>query len=445
MSQAQHTAEERMGNHHSKNTPNEEPLTCMIVGAGSRGTAYSRYSVLFPEQLKVVGLAEPHEGRRNKLLKLGTVPPENVFTDWHDAAKREKFADFVVITTVDQDHKDPAIAFARLGYHILLEKPMAVTEADCREIVSVCNSCGVKLAVCHVLRYTPWVCKIKEIIDSGDIGEIVSIRHTEPIGYWHFAHSFVRGNWRNEATSTFSLMAKSCHDIDLINHWMSPHRCQRVSSFGKLSHFTKEDKPPGAASRCVDCPIESSCPYSAKRLYLDFVKQGHTGWPLSVLTSEVDIENVTDALRTGPYGRCVYESDNDVVSHQVVNFQYDNGATVAFNMVAFTKRLCQREVCVYGTKGQISFEDGWDSVQVFDFLTEHIKQYSIRSEHPAKMGGHGGADYHMMKCFMDSLNDIDGKVATGPEETLNSHLLVFAAEKARLENRVVEIQPDGTF
>ncbi|XP_035827453.1 uncharacterized protein LOC106012685 [Aplysia californica] len=233
---------------------------------------------------------------------------------WRSAAKREKLADFVIIATVDREHKESTIAFAQLGYHILLEKPMAVTEADCREVVRVCNRWNVKLSVCHVLRYTHWVRKIKEVIDSGELGDIVSIRHTEPIGYWRFSHAFVRGNWSNEAASTFSLMSKSCHDIDLINHWMSPHRCRRVSSFGKLSHFTKENKPPGAASRCLDCPYKNSCLYSSKRFYLDL---GHTGYPLGTLTCEVDIENVTDALRTGPYGRCVYDADNDVMSHQV--------------------------------------------------------------------------------------------------------------------------------
>lgn len=423
-----------------------QPLTCLIVGAGNRGYGYSRYANIFPDQMKVVGVAEPNDARRKQILKLGTVQAENEFADWRDAVQKEKFADFVVITTVDREHKEPAVAFAQLGYHIMLEKPMAVTEADCREIVDVCQRCGVQLAVCHVLRYTPWVTKIKEIIDSGDIGEIVSIRHTEPVGFWHFAHSFVRGNWGNEERSTFSLLAKCCHDVDLINHWMAPHRCQRVSSFGKLSHFTKDNKPPGAASRCMDCPraVENNCPYSAKRFYLDYVKMGYTSWPLTHLTDLVDIENVTDALRTGPYGKCVYDTDNNVVSHQVVNFQYDNGATVALNMVAFTKRVCAREVCIYGTRGQISYDDGWEDVQVFDFLTQNTTRHSIRSQHSPAMSGHGGADYYMVKTFLDSLRNV-GQVVTGPQETLSSHLLVFAAEKARKENCVVEIQPDGTF
>uniref|UniRef100_A0A0B7AVT1 Gfo/Idh/MocA-like oxidoreductase N-terminal domain-containing protein n=1 Tax=Arion vulgaris TaxID=1028688 RepID=A0A0B7AVT1_9EUPU len=434
-----------MSDKESTKKSKDTPVTCLVVGAGSRGSGYATFAVLYPLEMKVVGVAEPSEARRNRIVKIGTVEKENVFSDWKEAAKKEKFADFVIIATIDRDHKEPAVAFARLGYNILLEKPMAVTEEDCREIVAVCKESNVRLAVCHVLRYTAWVKTIKDIIDSGAIGDVVSIRHTEPVGYWHFAHSYVRGNWRNEATSSFSLLAKSCHDIDLINYWMLPKKCVSVSSFGKLTHFTKKDKPPKATARCLDCPEEPNCPYSAKRLYLNQVKRGNTGWPVSVITDIVDIENVTEALRTGPYGKCVYDTDNDVVSHQVVNFQFDDGATACFNMVAFTKRICAREIKVYGTKGEIVFEDGWNNVTVFDFLTEITTNHNITSNHPGMMAGHGGADYHLMKSFIDTLKGIGHKVVTGPEETLNSHLLVFAAEKARLENSVVTISPYGKF
>ncbi|XP_059173071.1 inositol 2-dehydrogenase-like isoform X2 [Physella acuta] len=420
------------------------PLTCIVIGAGSRGSGYALYAKLFPNEMEVVGVAEPNDSRRSELLKLGTITEDKIFKDWKEVVEFEKFADFVIIATVDQDHKEPAIAFAKLGYNILLEKPMAVTEKDCREIVETCKQKNVKLAVCHVLRYTAWVKKIKEIIMSGQIGDVANIRHTEPVGFWHFAHSFVRGNWRKEAESTFSLLSKSCHDVDLINYWMSPRKCVSISSFGKLTHFTKRDKPPRAGSRCLDCQIEQSCPYSAKKIYLDAFRQGRTGWPVKVISDVVDIEHITEALQTGPYGKCVYDTDNDVVSHQVVNFQFDNGATVCFNMVAFTQRLCAREVKIYGTRGEISFEDGWEHVQVFDFLTQQTTYHAVVSNHPNLMTGHGGADFHLMQSFLKTLRGETDNV-TGPEETLSSHLLVFAAEKARLENKVVTIDPDGSF
>ncbi|XP_071110368.1 putative oxidoreductase YteT [Haliotis cracherodii] len=428
--------------------PNQQAaaVTCVVVGAGMRGCTYAAYAQFCPDKMRVVGVAEPREYQRNKVKDRNKVPSSNVFTDWREAVERDKFADCVIITTVDQDHKDPAIAFAKKGYHILLEKPMAVTEADCREIVTTCKHHNVCLAVCHVLRYVPWAKKIKEVIVSGRIGEVVNIQHTEPVGFQHFAHSFVRGNWRNASESSNSLLAKCCHDVDLIKYWFGDTRCQKVSSFGNLTHFRRADKPVGAASRCTDCPqeIETSCPYSAKRYYLDQVKSGNRGWPVSVITDVPDIESVTKALKTGPYGRCVYECDNDVMSHQVVNFQFEGGATASLTMMAFTKKVCQREVKVYGTRGEISCVD--DGIKVFDFITGQTTREDLEQDDFARQWGHGGGDYHLIHAFITAIkeNRLD-LIETGADDTLNSHLLVFAAEKARKENCIVTINPDGTF
>ncbi|GFN77105.1 hypothetical protein PoB_000361100 [Plakobranchus ocellatus] len=267
----------------------------------------------------------------------------------------------------------------------------------------------------------------------------------ELVGFWRFAHSFVRGNWRNSSSSSFSLLAKSCHDVDLINHWMAPKCCTSVSSFGHLTHFTKENKPAEAASRCLDCPIEQECPYSAKKIYIDAYKAGVRGWPIKDITEVVDLENITEALCKGPYGKCVYDMDNNVVSHQVVNFQFDDGATANFSMVAFTKHTSEREVKVYGTKGEIAYEDGRDKMHVCDFRTGNTEYWPILQDYPREMSGHGGADFHLVKTFIGSLKNGGQQIVTGPEETLRSHLLVFAAEKARLENKVVNIKPDGSF
>ncbi|XP_052796880.1 scyllo-inositol 2-dehydrogenase (NAD(+))-like isoform X5 [Mya arenaria] len=410
------------------------PKTAIVVGAGSRGSGYPYYAKVEPNRLTIVGVCEPRKFYRERTVKLFDIAKENVFTDWAEAAARDKFADSVIICTPDRLHKDPAIAFAKKGYSILLEKPMATTEEECREIVSTCKANHVVLSVCHVLRYTPWVKKVKEIIDSGVIGQVVNINHVEPVGYthfahsyvrgnwhkesdssfsllakcchdvdlicywmnhrcdrvssfgnlshfckqdkvgyWHFAHSFVRGNWSREADSSFALLAKCCHDVDLVCYWMSHRKCERVSSFGNLSHFTANDKPKGAAARCLDCPqsIEQQCPYSAKNIYLDEVKRGNTGWPVSVICEVPDIESVTNALRTGPYGKCVYDTDNDVMSHQVVNMQFEGGATATLQMVAFTRKICAREVKIYGTKGQIEVNDGdVVPIKVYDFVSK---------------------------------------------------------------------------
>ncbi|XP_051806222.1 putative oxidoreductase YteT isoform X2 [Acanthochromis polyacanthus] len=368
-----------------------------------------------------------------------------MFEDWQSMLERDKFADAVLICTPDQLHKEPAVAFAKEGYHILLEKPMATTAEDCVAIVEACIQSGVMLSVGHVLRYDPLIRKIKELIDAGAIGDIIHIQHLEPVGYYHFAHSFVRGNWRNEAESSFALLAKSCHDIDLIHHWVGDRRCVKVSSFGSVSHFQKKHKPTGASDRCLDCPIEEKCPYSARKIYLNSVKRGHTGWPVSVIcpSSSPDVESVTEALRTGPYGRCVYECDNDVCSNQIVNMEFAGGVTAAFSMVAFTEELCRRKTTIYGSKGELSY-DG-NEIRVFDFLTQRSEtqraiQHTVvgKANRTFSMAGHAAADYHLIHAFISAVaNNDPSLIRSGPEETLLSHLLVFEAERSRLEGRVV--------
>ncbi|XP_029974368.1 uncharacterized protein LOC115407931 isoform X1 [Salarias fasciatus] len=416
------------------------PVSVIVVGAGCRGENYSMFASIHPQRMKVVAVADPRKFARTKLQKQHKIADENVFEDWHRVIERDKFADAVCVCTPDRLHKEPAVAFAKKGYHVLLEKPMATTAEDCREIVEACTQSGVILSVGHVLRYDPLIRMIKELIDAGTIGDVMHIQHLEPVGYYHFAHSFVRGNWRNEAESSFALLAKSCHDIDLIHHWAGARRCVKVSSFGSLSHFQKQDKPTGAADRCLDCSIERECPYSACRIYLDRVKKGHTGWPVSVIcpNSLPDLETVTEALRTGPYGRCVYECDNDVCSNQVVNMEFEGGLTAAFTMVAFTEEICNRRTTIYGSKGELSC-DGRE-IRVFDFLTQRATKHTAPSDAPKHFGmtGHGGADYHLMDAFISAVaNNDPSLIRSGPEETLHSHLLVFDAERSRLESRVV--------
>ncbi|KAF7668628.1 hypothetical protein LDENG_00296240 [Lucifuga dentata] len=434
-----------MGQNRSQAANMTAPVRVIVVGAGGRGEIYSQYASINPERMKVVGIADPRKFARTKLQQQHKILEENVFDDWQGVTEKEKFADAVLVCTPDRLHKEPAVAFAKKGYHILLEKPMATTADDCKEIVAACTQSGVMLMVGHVLRYDPAIRKIKELIDAGVIGDVVHIQHLEPVGYYHFAHSFVRGNWRNEAESSFALLAKSCHDIDLIHHWAGARKCVKVSSFGSVSHFRKESKPPGAASRCLDCPVEGDCPYSACKIYLNRVKWGDKGWPVSVIcpNSYPDIESVTEALRTGPYGRCVYECDNDVCTNQVVNMEFEGGVTAAFSMVAFTEELCKRKTTISGSKGELSYNG--HEVRVFDFLTQNSTKHTAddNSWHFG-MHGHGGADYHLMAAFISAVaNNDPSLIRSGPEETLRSHLLVFEAERARLESRVVYCGDDN--
>lgn len=234
-------------------------VTVLVVGAGARGEIYSRYALEHPDRMQVVGVAEPREAYRQQFVAQHQIEQENIFRDWKEAAARPRMADVVLICTQDTMHKEPAVAFADLGYHILLEKPIAPTPEECRTIIAAVKRNNVLLGVAHVLRYTRYTQKLKSLLDSGVIGDIVSMQHLEPVGYWHQAHSFVRGNWRNEAESSFMLLQKSCHDMDWIRYIMGD-RCQAVTSFGNLSHFVKENQPEGAADRCLDCQVEASCP-----------------------------------------------------------------------------------------------------------------------------------------------------------------------------------------
>ncbi|XP_061538346.1 uncharacterized protein zgc:154075 isoform X2 [Phycodurus eques] len=382
----------------------------IVVGAGCRGEIYSRYAIIHPDRVQVVGVADPRKFARTKFQQLYNIADENLYEDWRILAEREKCADAVLICTPDTLHKDPAVAFAKKGYHVLLEKPMA------------------------------------ELIDSGVIGDVIHIQHFEPVGFCHFAHSFVRGNWRKEAESSFALLAKSCHDIDLIHQWAGARRCLKVTSFGFVSHFSQENKPTGAAVRCLDCSVEDTCPYSASKIYLDRVKKGHTGWPISVIcpNSFPDIETVTEALRTGPYGRCVYECDNDVCSNQVVNMEFEGGLTAAFSMVAFTEDIGKRKTAIYGSKGELSFKD--EEIRVFDFLTQKATKHVVNVDCPMHFGlsGHAQADYFLIDSFISAVTNNDPSlIASGPEETLQSHLLVFEAERSRQESRVVQFNHSG--
>ncbi|MCK2219520.1 Gfo/Idh/MocA family oxidoreductase [Actinomadura sp. ATCC 31491] len=404
-------------------------VTLAVVGAGVRGIAYARHAEASGRG-RVVAVADPREGRRARF------PSAAQYAGWRELAARPRQADAVIIATQDRDHAEPAVRFAELGYDILLEKPMAVSEDDCRAIVAAAGrSPSAVFAVCHVLRYTRYTRTLKALLDAGRIGEIVSIQHLEPVGWWHQAHSYVRGNWRRADESTFMLLAKSCHDLDWLVH-LTGRRVSRVSSFGGLKHFRPENRPDGAADRCLDCAAEPGCPYSAKRIYLPLA--GRDAWPVSVLTDDVSEEGVLAALRTGPYGRCVYACDNDVVDHQVVNLEFDGGATASFTMTAFTPAL-HRQTRIFGTHGSID-GDG-DRLTVHDFVTGRSETVETRPTGDATArGGHGGGDEALVEAFLTAVATRDRTpVLSSPGESLHSHLIAWAAERSRLTGETVTL------
>ena len=370
----------------------------VIVGAGCRGTGYAEFAIEHPEKTKIVGTAEPRRFFREELAKKHNIDGDKVFAGWEQLAAQPKFADAALICTQDRLHMEPMLALAKKGYDILLEKPMAPTEAECAKITSAAIKNKIIFGVCHVMRYTPYTQKLKTLVDSGAIGDLVSMQHLEPVGYWHMAHSFVRGNWRNEKQSSFMLLAKSCHDLDWIRYFMG-EECVSVQSFGGLRHFTKKNQPKNAANRCLDCGYEPKCPYSAKRIYLQRLNDDKHGWPVNVITNDHTRKGVLEALRKGPYGRCVYTCDNDVVDHQTVNMLFKSGRTASFNMEAFNAGG-HRRTRLFGTHGFI--EGDGNMIHHFDFLTERWKAIETTSLQGSILGGHGGGDYGIMKAFVSA-------------------------------------------
>jgi predicted dehydrogenase len=400
----------------------------LVVGAGLRGQSYTRRAVR--AGAVVAGVAEPDPGRRARFAAEFAVPVEHVFADWRELADRPRLADAAIVATQDRMHAEPAVLLAGQGYDLLLEKPMAPTEAEATRIAEAVERAGVLFAVCHVMRYTAYTQAVLNLVHSGRIGRLVSIQHLEPVGWWHQAHAFVRGNWRNSQESSPMLLAKSCHDIDWLLY-VAGQPARRVSSFGGLAHFRPSEKPAGAAERCLDCSVEPDCPYSAVRLYLG--QPDLDEWPVTALTPEPTVEAVRAALRTGPYGECVYNGHNDVVDHQVVSLELADGATVSFTMTAFTP-FEQRKTRLFGTHG---FADGdGERLRVVDFRTGADEVISV----DGGLSGHGGGDEALVDAFVAAVRSGDGTLLRSDAATsLASHRVVWAAERARLTGTVVSL------
>uniref|UniRef100_A0AAU3HZQ7 Gfo/Idh/MocA family oxidoreductase n=1 Tax=Streptomyces sp. NBC_01393 TaxID=2903851 RepID=A0AAU3HZQ7_9ACTN len=418
-------------------SPVASVVTLAVVGAGDRGTGHARWALDHPERARVVAVAEPRETRRDRFAAAHGLEPDAAVDDWRVLAARGRIADAVLVCTLDREHLEPVLEFAALGYHILLEKPMALTEDECRRIVDAVEKAGVILAVGHVLRYTRYTRAVKDIVDSGRLGDVVNVQHLEPVGFWHQAHSFVRGNWARTDRATSMLMAKSCHDIDWLQYVLGQPPV-RVSSFGRLSHFRPENRPEGAADRCLDCAVENICPYSARREYGDRLARGEHHWPLSVLVDDFTLEALETALREGPYGRCVYACDNDVVDHQVVSMEFASGATATFTMTAFTEQA-DRRTRIFGTRGELRGDGG--SLSVYDFLTRTEEAVDLAGPGGTDAaGGHGGGDAGLMDAFVAAVaTGNPDLVKSGPRESLTSHLTVLAAERARHAGTVEDV------
>lgn len=417
----------------------QQPVTVALLGAGNRGfDVYSDYIQQHPETVRLVAVAEPNPERLERIAERHKLQRQQLYTDWQSLLQQKRLADALIVATPDHVHVEPALQGLALGYHLLLEKPVATTKEDLLRLAAAAREAGSTVTVAHVLRYTPFFSTIRQLLCDGRIGKLMSVDHLENIGYWHFAHSYVRGNWRNREVGGPIILAKACHDLDILR-WLVGSPCVSLGSFGSLRYFTPESAPEGAADRCLDCPVERACAYSAVRFYVEQHRDNH-GWPVSVLGSDTSLQGRIRALSEGLYGRCVYHADNDVVDHQVVLMEFEGGITATLTVSAFTQDNT-RTIKLMGSLGEIRGHLEKNEIEVRDFLTNTQETLTLEST-----GRHAGGDAGLLRAFVTHLHTLrDSKDTDTPQPltsldaSLESHLLAFAAEEARLERKTVQL------
>ncbi|MBL8315282.1 MAG: Gfo/Idh/MocA family oxidoreductase [Rubrivivax sp.] len=410
--------------------PLERPVTVLIIGAGHRGTVYANFAARYPAEMRVVAVADPNAHRRQRFALLHQIALENCFDGWEPALRHDRLADAVIIATPDALRSGPCLRALDLGYDVLLEKPVAPTEAECRAILARAKATGRIVGVCHVLRYTPYFRELKAILDQGLIGEVISVQHLEPIEHVHMSHSYVRGHWRNSATTTPIVLAKSCHDTDIIR-WLVGAPADNVHCFGNLKWFTNANAPAGSTERCTDgCAVEHDCPYSAlqiylrdrKRLYVFDLPEDSAQWDAVILQS----------LKSTDYGRCVYRVDNDQPDHLTVNILFRNGVTAAFSMEAFVSYEGRR-TRIMGSLGDVTGD--MESFTVTSFKTGKRRVWSMKSD------AHGGGDHPMVRDWVQAVGQQRLELLSSSiEESVESHLMAFAAERSRLQRTIEDVR-----
>ncbi len=409
----------------------EKPITVITLGAGARGNVYGNYAVSHPDEMDVVGVAEPIPLRNERYAQKHNIAAENRFVTWEHVFQRPKFADAVLITTPDHLHYGPCMAALKAGYDVLLEKPISPSEKECRDILALSQKTGRIVAVCHVLRYAPYFEKLREMMQSGAIGEIISVQHIEPIEHIHMSHSYVRGNWHDRHATTPIILAKSCHDLDILR-WLVGKPCKKIVAMGGLKWFRKENAPAGSTPRCMDgCAVESSCPYSAMKIYYR-----ERGW-LYVFDMPEDKDKhgdyILEKLRTTNYGRCVYQMDNNQEDHYIASIEFEGGTTAAFSMEAFTS-YSGRRTRVMGSMGDIVGD--MNTFTLTDFRTK--KNTVIDS---SSGDGHGGGDWRLLRNWLQAVGQHKPELLSSTiEASIESHIMGFKAEKSRKSGKVEAIK-----
>ncbi|RYG45588.1 Gfo/Idh/MocA family oxidoreductase, partial [bacterium] len=411
--------------------PSTSALTFAILGAGGRGGMFSSWLRDHVGPGSVVAVAEPDPVRRARVAEEHGIPESGLYTDWRELLAQPRLADVLLNTTMDRDHRDSSVAAMRKGYHMLLEKPMSTSLDECEEIDRVRRETGRIVSVCHSLRYHAVYTEVRRLLRAGVIGEIVSLDQLEGVEHIHQSHSFVRGNWGNEGRSTFMLLAKSCHDLDIIADLIDLP-CERVNSYGDLKWFKSENAPVGAPKFCVEgCPVEAKCPYYAPKVY-----GAENGWAHHAGLVGLTRPELMKRLETSPFGRCVFQTDNDVVDHQVVAMEFQGGVTATFTMTAFTP-VCDRVLRIHGTKGYLEARVGQNSVDYWEFWENNRRTHI---DVPEASGTHGGADDQVMRALIDAVRLQDpSSVLTTTMDSLRTHAIAFAAERSRRTCRPVEL------
>lgn len=405
----------------------------VIIGTGSRGLIYGTWAV--QNGITIAAIADKRPDRLKNAGELLGVPGKMRFADADLLFSKGKLADAAIIASQDRDHFGHVMQALDCGYDILLEKPISPDPRECIAIEEKANALGRKVTVCHVLRYTNFFSRIKEIVDSGVLGRIVAIKHSENIGNFHMAHSFVRGNWRNAETSCPIILAKSCHDLDLLL-WLTGAHCTKAAAFGSLSYFKESNAPAGSTDRCCTCPAAEACRYEAKKMYLPVLGQ----WPADVVCVEQTEEALMEALRTGPYGRCVYRCDNDVCDHMSMILEFDNGVTAAFSLTAQTS-ACHRHIHIMCEDGEIEADDGARQIIVRRHVSSQADTFEEQIIHIRTNGsGHGGGDAGIMEDFTAGLTAANGESRSSISRSVESHLMAGAIEKSRLTGKTVDME-----
>lgn len=407
---------------------NNKQVSIVAIGAGNRTNKYLEYVKQHPDKAKLVGVVELNEIRRNKIAEKFCLEPSACFTDYHDFFRSSLKVDAVMICTPENMHYEPCMMAIEAGYHVLLEKPIAQTPEECIAIGEAARRKNVIVTVCHVLRYHPYFIKLKELACSGELGNIISINHRTAVGVDRAAHSFVRGPWRKESETNPMLISKCCHDIDFLL-WLTKTRCRKLTSFGSLRWFKSTNAPEGSAHRCIDCQVESQCPFSAVDLYRirrDWIAN------FDVPQGKNIDEVIEEELKHGLYGRCIYHCDNDVVDHQIVSMEMESEVTINFSMDIFTLED-HRATQIFLTEGEIEGDETQIKVRRFRGGEETIYDFSDIKHKPF----HAGADLDLMADFIEAIQTEGKYLRTSIDLSVESHRICFEAERSRKEKRTI--------